>query len=102
MVPVSTEPVTVGRECSISDVVVAVLGEDESVSALDPSHAVLVAARLVIDEAMGVHAHWDTTTPAGAMAVVKGHLRRRYADLTEEALHALAAYSTRDFRRSGV
>ena len=98
----TTEPVTERFASSMSDVIVAVLSDEGNVAHLSPSHEALLAARLAIDEALGVHAHWDTTSPAGAITIVKGHMRRRYPELTEDALHALALHSTRDWRRSGL
>ena len=95
-----TEPATGGSPTSISDVIVAVLSEHDVLARLDPSHETLLAARLVIDEALGIHAHWDTTSPIAARSVVRGHLRRRHRALTEEALEALALHCTRNFRHS--
>ncbi len=97
-----TEPVTGGFATSTSDVIVAVLSDHGAFAQLDPSHETLLAARLVIDEALGIHAHWDTTSPIAARSIVRGHLRRRHRELTEEALEALALHCTRDFRRSEI
>jgi len=95
-----TEPATGGSSTSISDVIVAVLSEHDVLAQLDPSHETLLAARLLIDEALGIHAHWDTTSPIAARSIVRGHLRRRHRELTEEALEALALHCTRNFRHS--
>ena len=58
-----TEPVTGASASSTSDVIVAVLSDRDVVAQLDPSHETLLAARLVIDEALGIQAGWDTTSP---------------------------------------
>ena len=102
MVSVTTEPATRDFGFSISDVIIDVLSHEDSSSYLDPSHEVLITARMLIDEALGVHAHWDTTSPIAARTIVKGHMRRLHHELSEEALEALAVYCTRDFRGAGL
>lgn len=46
----------------------------------------------LVAECLRVPVHWETRSPEGARAVVKGTMRRRHAELTEEALEALAAH----------
>ena len=54
---------------------------------------------MLLQEALGIPAHWDTTNPVAARAIVRAHLSRRHSELTEEALEALAVHCTVDFRR---
>lgn len=79
-----------------SDAILALLAAQPT--PLDLSGEAIIAARAVIDESLGVHAHWDTRNPIDARAIVKGYMRRRHSDLSEAALDALAVHCTRDFR----
>lgn len=55
-----------------------------------PTEELQRLAEALVAESLLVHAQWNTTTSNGARVVVKGTMRRRHAELSEEALDALA------------
>ena len=96
---VTAERLDQDTDRTVSDVIVACLAGPQSFAEQDPADGVATDARALVEEALGIHAHWDTTSPVAARTIVKAHMRRRHPEVTEEALEALATHCTLDFQR---
>ena len=82
----------------LSNAVIARVSGDALCAPAPTPADVAGAAEALVAESLRVPAQWDVSTPQGARAVVKGTMRRRHAELTEEALEALAAHYLRSWR----